>query len=343
MNAVQDWTVPVAGTLRDGLVTLDRGYHIALVVDESGRLLGTLTDGDVRRAILRGATLDAPLSAFMHRQSTTVGPQAGRAEVLDLMRALTISGIPIVDDAGRVLGLHLMREIVGGRERASWAVVMAGGSGSRLGAVTQAVPKPMVNVAGRPILERIVLHLVGCGVRRIFLAVHHLGHVIEDHFGDGHRFGARIEYLREPEPRGSGGALAFLPETPGAPLLVMNGDLVTQADLGAMLDQHQREGNRATVGVRVYQHAVPFGCVEVAGSRVVAMEEKPVLARLVNAGIYVVDPDLPARVPRGEASTMPQLLERSLAAGERVGAFGIEGDWIDVGVPDQLAAARGLR
>jgi dTDP-glucose pyrophosphorylase len=324
------------------MVTLDRGARqIALVVDADGRLAGVLTDGDLRRALLGGAGLADPLEPRMSRRFVAVGERDGRAEALDLMLARRISAVPVVDDAGRPAGLHLLHEYVQPVERPNWAVVMAGGRGVRLRPLTDDVPKPMLPVAGRPILERIVLHLVGHGIRRVFVSVNYLGHVIEDHFGDGSRFGARIEYLHETDPLGTAGSLALLPERPDLPVLVMNGDLVTSADVGRLLDAHAAGRDVATVGVRRYLHTVPFGCVERDGDRLVALEEKPTMSREVNTGIYVVEPALLDRVPAGRPSSMPDLLEGALDRGEPVGVFDLEGDWIDVGQRDQLERARG--
>lgn len=333
--------IPVAATLRDAMLALERGSReVVLVIDETKRLVGLLTDGDVRRALLAGATLADPVMPHMKRGFTFVGPATGRAEVLDLMQARRIGQIPVVDGDGRLVGLHLLHDVIGAPERESWAVVMAGGRGARLAPLTDNVPKPMIRVAGRPILERIVLHLVGSGFRRVFLSVNYLAGIIEEHFGDGARFGCRIDYLREERPLGTGGALALLPEPPTRPLLVMNGDLVTQADLGAMIDFHERGRQAITVGVRRYLHTVPFGCVELSGERIVQFHEKPTLARLVNAGIYVFTPSLLARVDRGVEYPITNLLEESLRRGEEIAAFEIEDDWIDVGQREQLRRAR---
>jgi NDP-sugar pyrophosphorylase family protein len=199
----------------------------------------------------------------------------------------------------------------------------------------------MVMVAGRPILERVILHLVSCGIRRIFIAIHYLGQMIEAHFGDGSSLGCRIEYLREEVPLGTGGALSLLPSRPEEPLLVMNGDLVTQANVAGLLDQHESTRCHLTVAVREYSHTVPFGCVQVDSGRVTCLEEKPILSRLVNAGIYAVDAALLPRVPSGQKFPMTALVEDCIARGEPVGAFPVEGEWIDVGRPSQLLQARG--
>jgi dTDP-glucose pyrophosphorylase len=339
---LQDCTVPREARLRDVMIALDRGSaEIALVVDAKHVLVGLMTDGDVRRALLAGASIDEPLEPHMRKSFTTVGQNAGRAEVIDLMQARTIAQIPILDGEGRLVGLHLLRDVIGEEERENWAVVMAGGRGTRLAPLTDHTPKPMLRVAGRPILERIVLHLVGHGIRRIFIAINYLSEMIVDHFQDGANFGARIEYLREERPLGTAGALALLPAAPTAPVLIMNGDLVTQADVGALLQFHASGEQTISVAVRKYFHTVPFGCVQLDADKVVALDEKPTLTRLVNAGIYVLDPKVVARVPAGRESTTPALIEAAIAAGETVRALEIEDDWIDVGQKEQFRRARG--
>ncbi|HSP16248.1 MAG TPA: nucleotidyltransferase family protein [Thermoanaerobaculia bacterium] len=329
-------------TIVDALRSLERsGTQIVLVVDEVGTLLGTLTDGDVRRALLSGATLENVIEPFIQRRFIAVTPEATRAEVIELTQARRVEQIPIIDAEGKLVGLHLLHEILGAIERPNWAVIMAGGKGTRLWPITENLPKPMVKVAGRPILERLVLHLIGFGIRRIFLSINHLGEIVERHFGDGSRFGCQLEYLREDRPLGTGGSLRLLPERPAEPLLVMNGDLVTQADIGSMLSFHARGGQVATVAMRPYVHVVPFGCLEVSGHRVLRMEEKPRLMQLVNAGIYVLNPELIDRIPEDEEFPLPALLESCVQRGELVHAFEILDEWIDVGQREQLRQARG--
>lgn len=317
------------------------GLGIAIVENNDGRVAGTLTDGDIRRALLEGATLDFPLDGCVQLDFVSVGAAASRAEVLDLMQSRRIGQIPILDVEGRLVGLHTLPEILGAAPRPNWAVVMAGGRGERLQPLTDAVPKPMIKVAGRPILERIVLHLVGFGIRRIFLSVNYRADVIEAHFGDGARFGCGIEYLKEGKPLGTGGALSLLPARPSHPFLVLNGDLLTQFDVGRILAFHEEGGYRATVGVHQYAHTVPFGVVELEGTRVSRLREKPSEVWQTNAGIYVLEPDLTPRVPSDTYFPLPGLVEECLEREEPVGAFPIDEDWIDVGRHDELKRARG--
>jgi dTDP-glucose pyrophosphorylase len=315
---------------------------IAFILDERQRLVGTMTDGDVRRALLQGKSMGDPLLPHVQTRFTSVLPGVSRAEVLDLMQARGISQIPIVDGEGELKSVHLLREIVGAMERPNWAVVMAGGQGVRLRPITEHLPKPMIRVAGRPILERIVLHLVGYGFREIFLSVNYLAHLIEEHFGDGDRFGCRIHYLREEKAMGTCGALALLPDRPSHPVLVMNGDLVTQVKLDGLLNYHEAGEFAATIGVRRYYHRVPYGCLCLAGNgTVVSLEEKPLLERWVNAGVYLLSPGVIETVPR-EYFLMTSLLEGLIKDGRTLGAFEIEEDWIDVGQGEQLTMARGL-
>ncbi len=341
-DSLEALQVHVAKRIIDAMRVIERGnVQIAFVRDERGAVIGTLTDGDIRRALLSGASLDSPLQPHIACEFTSVPTSATRAEILELMQARAIAQVPVLDEGGRLQGVHTLRDIVGMVERPNWAVIMAGGKGTRLGPITEHVPKSMLPVAGRPILERLVLNLVGFGVRRIYLAVNHLAHVITDHFGDGSKLGCDIRYLREEQPLGTGGALTLLPEMPVEPLVVLNGDLVTQFDLNAMLAFHDAGRFRATVAVHTYTHTVPFGVLDIENDCVKDITEKPTVAFSANAGIYVIDPALIARVPLGTEFPLPNLLYSCIEHRERVGAFRIEGDWIDVGRAPELRRARG--
>lgn len=242
--ALRELVITEDATVRDAMQAIDQGtVEIALVVDAAGRLVAAVSDGDIRRALLGGTQLDDPVMPHATRNPKTTGPESSRAQILDQMRAQYISQVPIVDKNGRLIGLHVMRELLGGQRRPNAAVIMAGGRGTRLGSLTETTPKPMLKVAGRPILERLVLHLVGSGIRSLFLSVNYLAQVIEDHFGDGKDYGCEIHYLREDpdRPLGTAGSLALIdPESPArkAPLLVMNGDLVTDFSVPDLLASH---------------------------------------------------------------------------------------------------------
>lgn len=343
IKRLHDMCVEADATLWDALEAINRGGQgISFVCNSKGRVIGTLTDGDVRRAVLDGAALQARcLRTAMRREFSFVRSRDARADVLDMMRARDINQVPVLDARGRLVALHLLRELLGAVERDNWAVLMAGGQGVRLRPLTRHVPKPMITVAGRPILERLVLHLVGWGIRRIFISVNYLSNVIERHFRDGSAFGCRIEYLREKRPLGTGGSLWLLPSVPKSPIVVMNGDLLTQANLAKLLDVHERGRYVATLGLRPYSIDVPYGVAAVLGDRIVRLEEKPSHRMLVNAGIYVLSPRALRMVPKGQAFPITELFQRCLDRELRVGAHFIETEWVDIGGPEELRKARG--
>jgi dTDP-glucose pyrophosphorylase len=338
--------VAVDATLREAMEAIGEGsIEIALLVDGRGRLLGTVSDGDVRRAILGGAGLEDRVEPHATRTFTWVSADIDRSAVLELMQARAINQVPVLQD-GVVVGIHVLREVITRDERDTVAVVMAGGRGTRLAPVTDRVPKPMVPVAGRPILERIVLHLVGSGIRDIFLSVGHMADVIQRHFGDGADYGCRISYLYEDpgRPLGTAGALGSLPREEcrsTGPILVMNGDLVTLFDVGRMLAAHENARGLATIGVREYRHEVPYGVVTTDGERVLTLQEKPCQTWAVNAGVYLLDPSLIDRIAPGTPLAMPSLLNDCLRRTERVALHYLDGDWIDVGRLTDLVRARG--
>lgn len=335
--------VSVDGTLFDALKVIDRASEgFAVVLDDDQLVYGTLTDGDIRRVLLAGKSINLPLRGYVHTSYIFVGPEEGREYVLDLMQARRLRQVPIIDKFGKLLGVHLQNQLLGNIERPNWAVIMVGGKGSRLYPLTENIPKPMVKVAGRPVLERLVLHLVSHGIQRIFLSVNYLSDVIVNYFGDGRKFGCRIEYLREREPLGTAGSLALLLEESPGPVFILNGDLVMNADLGAMLDFHNQGAFHATLGIKTYYHRVPYGCVVVENDCVVAVEEKPALVRQVNAGIYILSSLAVKSIPL-EFYSIIDFLEESLQGGFKLGAYDLDGDWIDVGTPEQLERAQGVQ
>lgn len=341
-NTLKALSIDIKASIRKAMQVIDQGScEIAFVISSEGKLIGTLTDGDIRRAILAGTSLDEPASSFMRKDFTSVTEEISRADVLDLMKARFMQQIPVVDKSGRFIGLHLLREIIGAASRENWAVIMAGGRGERLRPLTDNLPKPMINVAGRPILERIVLHLVGFGIRRIFLSVNYLGEIIQKHFGDGSAFGCRIEYLWENQPLGSGGSLSLLSEQPIHPFLVLNGDLITNFDVDRMFRFHASENFKATVAIHEYLHTVPYGVVEASASYVKNIQEKPTQVWMANAGIYIFEPHLVDRIPQNTFFPLPALIEECLERGEPVGAFHLENEWADIGRKEDLQKACG--
>lgn len=338
------YCVSDAGTILDGMGAIEHSEEgVVIVADADGIVQGTLTDGDLRRALLSGCSLSDPLKPHIHLDFLYVEESAGRAEVLDLMQAHRIRHVPVLSPSRYLKGIHLLSSIVGSRKRPNWAVIMAGGKGTRLGALTENTPKPMIKVAGRPILERVILHLVSHGIQQIYISVNYMSEQIEEYFGDGSRFGCNIDYLRESltHPLGTAGSLALLPEPLVDPVFVINGDLVTDLNVGGMLDFYDSNGFDLVMGLKPYLHEVPFGCVELEENRILALVEKPVFQQLVNVGAYVLSPEVVCKVPP-EYLPITVLFDEALKSGARVGAYHLDGEWMDVGLPDQLRSARGL-
>ena len=332
-------------TLRVAVQTIqDFAVSVCLLEDSQQRLVGTLSDGDVRRAFLAGASLDGPARPWAKDQPSTVPSGTDRTAVLDLMQALGVPQIPEVDSQGRVVRLHLLRNIVGGPRLSNTAVILAGGRGTRLRSVTGDLPKPMVRVAGRPILERLVLHLVGSGITDVRLAVGYGADIIEEYFGNGEQFGCRIAYLREELPLGTAGPLrALLEDLPREPIIVMNGDLVTSVSVSGLLSMHDSTAAVITVAVTEYAHEVPYGVIGTEGDdgRLVTLSEKPTWTGTVNAGVYAIEPRLVREIPEGRGVPMTEVIQQSLDRGDRVNIWRAMGDWHDIGRPDDLARARG--
>lgn len=326
-------------SIRQAIACIDRSEaKIALVVDESRRLLDAITDGDIRRAMLAGTDLDAPVAMLRDRRSTSpyyprpVTALAGTepAALLRLMQEREVRQVPLLDEAERVVDLVTLRELSPNEPLLFQAVVMAGGYGTRLRPLTTELPKPMLPVGDRPLLERIIDQLRKTGIRQVNLVTHYKGEIVARHFGDGQDFGIQIRHVREDQPLGTAGALSLLEATTD-PLLVVNGDILTQVDFRAMLDFHKDHQADMTVAVRVYELPVPYGVVETSGIEITGILEKPILRHPINCGIYVVNPDICRYVPSGQRFDMPDLIQRLLTEGRRVISFHVREYWLDIG------------
>jgi dTDP-glucose pyrophosphorylase len=330
-----------SASIRDAMQAIDtNGREMVLVRDKTGRIIGLISDGDIRRGLLTGRTLDMPAATVMTREFFTVAPDADRASILDVMKARSFQHVPVLDRDRRLVAIHFLRDLIGGAAKPNVAVIMAGGKGTRLRPVTESIPKPMLEVAGRPMLERIVLHLVGHGIQTIYISVNFMAEVIESHFGNGSGFGCRIDYLRESEPLGTGGSLSLLPQRPDHPIIVLNGDLISRVNVTALLEAHAQHGYLATIGVGPYQMQVPFGTVQTDGDRLESLAEKPVLDILVNRGIYVLDPTILDLVPKQNDFPITDLFRKLLAAKKPVGVFNFDDPWADVGHLEDLRKAQ---
>jgi len=309
------------------------GIRIILVVGVDGEFIGTLSDGDIRRALLRGLTLNSSIETVIHRNPLLVPPGMTRELVQQLMVANKVQQIPVLDEQRRVVGLHLWDEINATPSRPNPIVIMAGGMGSRLRPYTENCPKPLLPVAGKPMLEHIIERARLEGFEHFILAIHYLGHMIEEYFGDGSRWKVRIDYLRERSPLGTAGAIGLLRPRPEVPFVVTNGDVLTDIRYSELLDFHVRHDAMATMAVRVHEWQHPFGVVQTQGVDIVGFEEKPVVRTHINAGVYVLQPGALNKLGVNEHCDMPTLFERLQAKGRRTLAYPMHEPWLDVGRP----------
>lgn len=304
--------------------------QIAMVVDEARRLLGTVTDGDVRRALISGTTLSSPVSEIMYRNPTTAPPEADRETLLGIMQAKVLRQIPLVDADGCVVGLESMMDLLSREVLPNAVVLMAGGRGQRLRPLTDLCPKPLLRIGDKPILEIILENFVSQGFRTFYISINYMAEKVVEHFGDGSRFGVNITYLREDQPMGTAGALTLLPEME-QPFLVMNGDLLTKVNFAHLLEFHESRKAMATMCVRPYTAQIPYGVVHVQDHKLVRIEEKPSQTVFVNAGIYALSPQALTRIPKGQAYDMPMLFEALMAEQVNTLVFPVREYWIDIG------------
>jgi dTDP-glucose pyrophosphorylase/CBS domain-containing protein len=337
MFDVQKILVRKAATLRDAMACIDRGAKgIALVVDEECRLIATLTDGDLRRAVLAGLSLEVPVAQLieqmhasnrLHPFSVPIG--SAHEAIIAGMRSRSIRQVPLIDSNGRVAGLAVLDELVSEPHDPLHAMVMAGGFGKRLMPLTADTPKPMLHVGDQPLIARLVEQLKRAGITRVNISTHYQADKIAEHFGDGDSFGIEVECVSETQPLGTAGALSMI--SGNEPLLVINGDILTALDFRALRNFHFEHGADMTVAVREYGFDVPYGVVETDGLQVTAITEKPTVKFFVNAGIYLVSPAARQYVPVGERFDMPDLIEKLVKSGRKVISFPVWEYWLDIG------------
>ena len=329
-----------ATPVMEAMRVIDRGAaQIALVVDDQMRLLGTLTDGDIRRGLLKGLTLDAPVDCLMKRKFHFVRSGHNHEEVLQVMRQNALRQIPVLDSLGRVEELLLLNELIAPTELPNSVVIMAGGKGTRLRPHTEHCPKPMLLVDDKPMLEILLEQCIASGFQDFYFSVNYLKEQIINYFETGEKWGVSINYLEEDEPLGTAGSLQLLPDSVQTPFLVINGDVLSRLDQLHLLNFHHEHNALATMSVREHEVNVPFGVVQVDGVELAGFVEKPRYVYLVNAGLYVIDPQLLKLLPPNQYMDMPTLLEKAQQAGHSVAVCPIHEYWLDVGRPETLQEA----
>lgn len=332
--------LPTDSSIRQAVQVLNESsLRIVLVTDDLGVLIGTISDGDIRRGLLKGLELDSSIDAVIHKNALVVPPELTREVVLQFMIANKLQQIPIVNEKMQVVGLHLWDEISIPNVRSNVMVIMAGGKGTRLHPQTENCPKPMLPINGKPILEHIIDRARVEGFSHFILAINYLGHMIEEYFGDGESFDVKIEYLREDSPLGTAGALSLLETVPNSPFIVTNGDVLTDIHYGELLDFHVQYNSTATMAVRIHEWQNPFGVVQTQGIEITGYEEKPISRTYINAGVYAMDPAALSFLTKSAPCDMPDLFKLIQDKGNRTVAYPVHERWLDVGRPDDLLTA----
>lgn len=319
-------------TIIDAIKVIDaNALQLALVVGENNLLLGTVSDGDIRRSILKGNSLNQHVRDIMYVEPTVAKNHESRAAIIAKMKIKHLRQIPIVDQNGRVIGLDVWDELIDTPKRDNTVLLMAGGLGSRLGELTQNCPKPLLHVGNKPVLETILENCKEYGFNRYYISVNYKANMVMEYFGDGSRLGIDIQYLVEDKRLGTAGALGILPDRPSLPMVVMNADVLTKINFKHLMDFHEEQKTVATMCVREYELQVPFGVVQLENQRLKNIQEKPIHRFFVNAGIYVLNPEAIAMVPRNEHFDMPSLFEQLLINHHETSAFPIREYWLDIG------------
>lgn len=342
MYSWQNVLISEEQSIRDALSVIDKeALKIALVVDAETRLLGVVTDGDVRRAILKGVSLDETVSKVMNKKPHVASKDIEKVDLLMQIEKLSILSIPLVDAENRVVGLQTLRDLQKPNACKNSVFIMAGGFGTRLRPLTDNCPKPMLKIGDKPILESIILRFINQGFSNFYISTHYLPKVIHNHFGDGEKLGVNISYVHEDNPLGTGGALSLLPKSlDDMPVIMVNGDVLTKVDYGKLLDFHNKNNAVATICVRSYEHQVPFGVIEGEGNKIQSMSEKPTHRHFINAGIYVIEPEIIRSAVPDTYIDMPTLLSKHIADGKDVLKFPIHEYWLDIGRMDDFERAQ---
>lgn len=342
---MKDWKQAVVSpqdTIRDAIRTIDAGgIQTALVIDRENLLQGTVTDGDIRRAILKDLPLETSVATIMKTNPTIARQGDTKESILVTMKLTGHRHIPILDEKNHVVEVAFLEDLIQTEALENWVILMAGGLGTRLRPLTENCPKPLLQIGNKPILQTILENCRDHGLKKFYISINYKAEMVKEHFGDGSRWGVTIKYIEEQKRMGTAGALSLLDEKPDSPVLVMNGDLLTKVNFQNLLDFHKEHNAQATMCVREYHFQIPYGVVEINGQRITSIIEKPSQRFLVNAGIYVLQPETLGLIPADTFFDMPDLFKWLIERGLTAAAFPIREYWVDIGQLPDLEQARG--
>lgn len=334
MTNIEKVRLKIDSTIKDSLEMIDSGaIKIALVLDDKDKLLGTISDGDIRRAILNGKTLNESIKSVYNKTPIVGSINDSKEDIINICTSKKIYQIPIIDDSNRIVKIDILDELLKPKKFENKVILMVGGLGTRLRPLTENTPKPMLKVGGKPILQTIVEKFASYGFTDVIMCIGYKSHIIQDFFGDGSSFGANIEYVLEEDRMGTAGALSLLNEIqkPKEPFFVMNGDLLTNVNFEHLLDFHLKSMGKATMCVREYDIQVPYGVVNIEDGKILKIEEKPVHKFFVSAGIYMLNPECIDLIPHTKFYDMPTLFEKIIANGNIANSFPLREYWLDIG------------
>ena len=318
-------------TIKQALKTISKGaIKIAVVVDKKNKLLGTLTDGDIRRGFLKGLNINSSIKSIIFKKPTVVRKNYSKEKLIKIALSKKIYQIPIVDKNGKLKGVHILDEIIQPKNKSNKVVIMAGGRGMRLRPLTKNIPKPMLKVGNKPILQTIIEKFKKSGYKNFVICVNYKSKIIKDFFSDGTKFGVKIEYVDEKRRMGTAGALSLFKLKPKKPFFVINGDLLTNLDFEKLIDFHYEHNSKATMCVSEYNIESPYGEVKLDVENIINIAEKPIHKFFVNAGVYVLDPSCIDLVPK-KFYDMTSLFKKIIINKNKVISFPIGEYWLDIG------------
>ncbi len=332
MKSIQKIKLSKSASIKEALKVIgDGAMKIVLVVDKSDKLLGTLTDGDIRRGLLNGLDLKSSIESIIFKTPTVAKNTDTKEMILKLALSKKLHQIPIVNESGKVIGIEEINELVKPNTKTNKVILMVGGLGKRLGSLTKDTPKPMLKVGNKSILETIVESFSSYGYTNIVMCLNYKSHVIKDYFGNGSKFGVNIDYVTEEKRMGTAGALSLLKEKPEEPFFVMNGDLLTNVNFESIHEFYSSNNADALMCVREYESQVPYGVINMKNTKITSIDEKPMQKFFVNAGIYMLDPNILEHIPKNQFYNMTTLFEKIIEKNKNAISFPIQGYWLDIG------------
>jgi dTDP-glucose pyrophosphorylase/predicted transcriptional regulator len=340
MKDIEDIIVEESSSILEVLEIIDKSSkQLAIVVDENKKLLGTISDGDIRRALLQNISLTNSVKNIYYKTPTVANINDTREDIINICKIKKIHQIPIVDNNGNLVGLEILDELISKEQKRNKVILMVGGLGTRLRPLTEETPKPMLKVGSKPILQTIIEKFAEYGYTNIVMCVNYKSHIIQDYFEDGSKFGVNIEYVLEEQRMGTAGALSLLKNKPTEPFFVMNGDLLTNVNFEHLHDFHTANESMGTMCVREYDFQVPYGVVNIENSKILSIEEKPTHKFFVSAGIYMLSPDVLKYIPKNEFYDMPTLFEKLISENTNVISFPLREYWLDIGRMEEYKKA----